>query len=366
MARVVIVDDSRSSLALMERLVGTMGCEVVAFEQSAAGLTWCLENDADVVVVDYVMPPPDGLKVIEALRKTHRHADTPVVMVTTSDSRDVRYMALQMGATDFLAKPVDEVEFVARVRNLVRLSEHQKAIADRSKWLAGEVRKATRTLAEREREAVLFLGRAAEHRDPETGAHLVRMATYSKLVAEGVGMSADEAELVLAAAPLHDVGKIGIPDNILLKPGRLDPDEFETMKTHTTIGSKILEGSTSPLLRTAATIAACHHERFDGTGYPQRLKGGDIPLIGRVVALADVFDALTSRRPYKEEMSFEQALAIIVDGRGSHFDPACVDAFMASLDQVRWVHTRFRDTAADASMETLVAAWKAGATKLAG
>lgn len=330
-ARMVIVDDCLSAVSHLQTLVAKniSHCEAIPFTSSGAALRYCQTNDVDLVVIDYLMPVPNGLQFIEYYRDERHNCDTPIIMVTGEHARDVRYMALQLGATDFLNKPVDEIEFITRVRNLLTLSRHQKAVANRAEWLADEVSKATRSVIERERESILFLCRAAEHRDPETGAHLRRMASYSRLIAHNMGLGNDQADLIFTAAPMHDVGKIGIPDKILLKPGRLAPEEVLIMQRHTTYGAEILAGSTSPLLQLSADIARCHHERMDGTGYPNGLAGAAIPLVGRIVALADVFDALTSKRPYKDAWPMEKALAYVADQAGSHFDPMCVEALMA-------------------------------------
>jgi len=333
--RVVLVDDSESSLTFMAGLIKTLpDCEAVTFQDSAEALAWCGSNDQDLVIVDYIMPSLDGLHFIEALRSNRAKADVPVVMVTSSDVKDVRYMALQLGATDFLTKPVDAIEFLARIRNLLAGYRAHKALGDLSQWLGSEVRKATQRLVEREREAILFLARTAEHRDPETGRHLVRMAEYSRLIALRQGLSPEDVEFIFTAAPLHDVGKVGIPDNILLKPGPLSEDEARTMRRHAEYGAAILAGSTSPLLQLAAEIAHCHHERVDGQGYPRGLCGEEIPLAGRIVALADVFDALTSHRPYKQPWSLDRACAYIESQRDRHFDGVCVDALFNAIASV--------------------------------
>ncbi len=194
-----------------------------------------------------------------------------------------------------------------------------------------------------ERETIFCLSRAAEYRDPETGAHILRMAHYSRHIARHMGLSVAQQDLLLQAAPMHDIGKVGTPDTILLKPGRLDDAEFAIMKQHAVIGYEILVASSSPLLQAAAEIAHTHHEKFDGSGYPRGLVGEAIPLFGRIVAVADVFDALTSVRPYKKAWSIEQALALLHEGKGKHFDPACVDAFLCEWDEVLKIKQRFVD-----------------------
>jgi response regulator RpfG family c-di-GMP phosphodiesterase len=255
----------------------------------------------------------------------------------------VRYRALDVGASDFLTKPVDKIEFLARASNMLALSDVRKKLADRAAWLADEVHKATSEILQRERETVIRLSKAAEYRDPETGAHILRMAHFSELIAKGLGLSAVDQELLLEAAPMHDIGKVGIADNILLKPGRLTPDEFEIMKQHAIFGYEILKGSSSRVLQAGADIARAHHEKFDGSGYPNGLRGDSIPIFSRIVAVADVFDALTSERPYKEAWPLEQAVEHLRSNAGSHFDPACVEAFLAQWSVVLEIRQRFTE-----------------------
>jgi putative two-component system response regulator len=230
---------------------------------------------------------------------------------------------------------------------MLALRASQKNLAQRACLLAEQVARAenaTRAVAARERETLLCLGRAAEHRDPETHQHVTRMSNYSRLIALRMGLSVEEAELVLLAAPLHDIGKLGTPDNILLKPGPLTPGEFEIMKQHTVIGAGILSHGDSAVLKAGAEIALAHHEKFDGSGYPHGLKGDRIPLLARIVAVADVFDALTSERPYKAAWPVARALASLHEGKGSHFDPACVEAFVDVLDEALEIKARYQDS----------------------
>jgi putative two-component system response regulator len=267
----------------------------------------------------------------------------PVVMITANDQKQLRYRALDQGANDFLTKPVDKVEFLARTRNMLIVSDARKQLADRAAWLAEEVRKATAEILDREQETVIRLCRAAEYRDPETGAHILRMAHYSRLIAKQLRLSPEDQELLLQAAPLHDIGKVGIADKILLKPGRLDSDEFALMKQHAMFGHELLKGSSSRVLQAGADIACGHHEKFDGSGYPSGLKGQDIPIFSRIVAVADVFDALTSERPYKKAWSLEAAVDFLRAGAGSHFDPDCINAFLEVWDEAMVVRERFTE-----------------------
>ncbi|APR03897.1 HD domain-containing phosphohydrolase [Thauera chlorobenzoica] len=341
---VVIVDDTPLNLTLMTKLIGRLpGAIPVPFDSALEGLAWCDTSDPDLVIVDYRMPGMDGLEFIRQLRARRDRDDLPILMVTASDDRRVRYEALEYGANDFLTKPFDTHEFEPRVRNMLKLRDAHLATRQRAASLAAEVRRATAAILERERETITRLARAAEFRDPETGAHIQRMSHYSALIARALGYPEEFAEAILMAAPMHDVGKLGIPDDILLKAGKLSADEFAVMQRHPRIGYDILKDSSSSILRLGATIALSHHEKLDGSGYPQGLAGEAIPLAGRIVAVADVFDALTSVRPYKPAWRFSRAVALLRTGRGSHFDPRCVDAFLHRWSDVLAIHARFRD-----------------------
>ena len=342
--QVLIVDDTEINLILFDALVMKIGeTKSTTFSSASAGLAWAQSNDPDLVIVDYMMPELDGIEFIRRLRETPGKQDVPILMITANDQKPVRYRALDVGATDFLTKPIDKIEFLARATNLLALSDGRKKLADRAEWLAEEVRKATSEIVKRERETVIRLSKAAEYRDPETGAHIQRMAHYSELIARGLGLSVADQELLLEAAPMHDIGKVGIADHILLKPGRLTPEEFELMKSHAIYGYEILQGSSSKVLQAGADIARAHHEKFDGSGYPHGLQGQQIPIFSRIVAVADVFDALTSERPYKKAWPLEQASEYIKANAGTHFDPTCVAAFFEHWDGVLEVRQRFAD-----------------------
>ncbi|GAB4214797.1 MAG: two-component system response regulator [Rhodoferax sp.] len=333
--RVAVVDDVQMNVTLMQHLVRRLPeAQPVCFTEAPKALQWCLDNDPDLLVVDHMMPEMSGIELVQAFRQ--RYADTPVLMVTANSDVSLRHQALQSGVTDFLNKPVDAVEFVARARNMLALRRSHR-------HLASEVRRATAQLVAQERETIFCLARAAEYRDPETGAHIQRMAHFARLIARNLGCTQDEQDLILQAAPMHDVGKVGTPDAILLKPGRLTPDEFAIMKQHAAIGHRILSEHQSRLLQAAAEIAHTHHEKFDGSGYPRGLAGTAIPLFGRITAVADVFDALTSERPYKKAWSLEAASAFLREGAGQHFDPACVDAFFAVWDEVLAIRAAYQD-----------------------
>ena len=340
--KIVIIDDAQMNVTLLQHLVRKLpDCESVCFTDPVAGLKWCLANEPDLLIVDYMMPQLSGTELTKQFRA--RYPDIPVLMVTANHETELRYLALQIGVTDFLNKPLDNTEFLARAKNMLALRRSNKLLADRAVLLAEEVRKATAKIIEREQETIFCLARAAEYRDPETGAHIQRMAHYSKHIARILALPAEQQDLLLESAPMHDIGKVGTPDIILLKPGKLTEAEFAIMKQHAVIGYEVLNASNSPLLKVAAEIAHTHHEKFDGSGYPRGLKGADIPLFGRIVAVADVFDALTSERPYKKAWSIEQATQLMKEGAGKHFDPECVDAFFKGFDEVLSIKNEFMD-----------------------
>ncbi len=333
--RVLIVDDSRSSLAMIGAIVKqATTAEIDSFLSPREALARCDATQYDLVLVDHVMPEMDGVEFTAALRARANYQLVPIVMVTSDTGRQTRIDAIQAGATDFVHKPFDPTELQARVANLLNLRQAQVELADRAAWLAREVERATAHLLAREEEVIWRLARAIEYRDGDTGEHVSRVAQISQLIAEGIGLGAQRCRMIYLAAPLHDIGKIGIADAILGKPGKLTPEELAIMREHVTIGARILERGSSELIRTAELIAQSHHERWDGTGYPDRLSGTDIPIEARVVAIADVFDALCSERPYKKAWPVEKAYAEIVASSGSHFDPACVAAFEAKWPEI--------------------------------
>jgi putative two-component system response regulator len=321
--------------------LGDHYCEI--FSDPEHGLAWCLDRTPDLIIVDYMMPHLDGLEFIRQCRNAPALQDCPILMVTAAADKTVRYAALETGATDFLTKPIDIHEFIPRVRNMLQLRAAMAATNHRANELAVAVREATEEVQMRERETIMRLARAAEFRDPETGSHILRMAHYSATIAQHMGLPDETVDLMLSAAPMHDIGKLGTPDHILLKPGRLTPDEMEIMRQHASIGYEILRNSSSPMLQMAAEIALNHHEKFDGTGYPHGKIGEEIPLTGRIVAVADVFDALTSVRPYKAAWDLERTREHMVAGRGNHFDPLCVDLFLDNWNEVLEIRSIYQD-----------------------
>ncbi len=347
---VMVVDDQSTGRAILEQVVRTLDDRVVVegFARPVDAVVWAARHVADLVLVDFMMPDMDGIELVGRLRSLPGYQHVPIVMITGQDDKKVRYAALDAGITDFLTKPVDARECLARCRNLLTLRRQQLALEDKRRLLEGMVDEATREIREREKETLLRLARAGEFRDEETGYHLIRMARYSRLIANAIGLERDDAETIELAAPLHDIGKIGIPDGILLKPARLDEGEWSTMQRHPVIGHEILKGSASKYVRMGALIALGHHERYDGKGYPSGLDGDHIPLCAPIVAVDDVYHALTSLRPYKKAWKPADALDYVKAQSGKHFDPRLADAFLGVSERVLEVQRDLQDPSAEA------------------
>jgi putative two-component system response regulator len=328
-AHIVIVDDQLANVALLQQLLDRWGYDnVVATTDSSDVVELCRATEPDLVLLDLHMPDPDGFQILEALGDLMEgQSRLPILVLTADMAPAARHRALSLGARDFLTKPFDPTEVQLRVANLLEMRRLHLEQQGQNEALAARVRERTRDLEEARFEVVDRLALAAEYRDDNTQEHARRIGRTSGLIAERLGLGPETRELLVRAAPLHDVGKIGIPDAILLKPARLTPEEFEVIKGHARIGGELLGGGRSPLLQMAREIALTHHERWDGTGYPSGLTGDLIPLVGRIVSVADVFDALTHTRPYKEAWPIEQAVAEICESSGLQFDPAVVDAF---------------------------------------
>jgi len=332
---VIVVDDQSVSRVILSELVRSISDDITAeaFADPVDALAWIRTHPVDLVLTDFKMPHMDGVEFTRWMRQMPGCIDVPLVVITCVLSRTVRYRALEAGATDFLTKPIDHVECRARCQNLLKLRQQQVVIRNRAEWLEGEVREATRAVELREKETLFRLARAGEYRDEDTGNHVLRVARFARLIGESLCLDPAFIEILEQAAPMHDIGKIGIPDRILLNPNRLNRDEWEIMKSHSRIGYEILHDSPSKYLRMGATIAHAHHECFDGSGYPHGLVGEAIPIEARITTVADVFDALTAWRPYKKPWSIDQAIDYLQNERGRKFDPNCVDAFLANRGQ---------------------------------
>ena len=338
--KIVSIDDNQNNLFLIEAICSDMGLNVKSFDDSLNALVYCLQNEVDMILVDFMMPNLNGLQFIEEFRKNKKHI--PIIMITAvGDDENVHKKAFDLGANDFLNKPVNAVIFQARILNLLTNHQNRILLEDRAKLLQQEVEKATKSLVDREHETLQILGKTAEYKDPETASHVARVAKYSKLLAREYGLSQKEQDIIFYAAPFHDLGKVGIEDKILLKPGKLDEDEFKIMKTHAQIGYEILKNSKSEYLQAGAVIALTHHEKWDGSGYPNALTSENIHVFGRIVSIADVFDALTSFRPYKKAWSFEEALKYLDDKSGKDFDPKMVEIFKNKIDEVKEIYNSY-------------------------
>jgi two-component system response regulator RpfG len=342
---VVIIDDEFTSRVILEKIVLSIQKNVVAksFAEAVTALAWIKENTPDLIIVDYLMSGLSGLEALQQMRLIYSLEGVPIVVVTASEERNIKYQALESGATDFITKPIDPYECRVRCRNMLNLRLQQKIILNHSHFLEQRVEDATKQIRSREQETLFRLAKAGEYRDEETGNHILRMARYSRLIAEELGLISDHCGLIELAAPMHDIGKIGIPDHILQKPGKLSPEELVIMKTHPLIGFQILQDSPSKYLMMGATIALSHHEKYDGSGYPHGKRGDDIPLEARIVAVADVYDALTSNRPYKKAWTNEDSLAYLTSNSGKHFDPACVEAFVAQYSKIIQIQNQLQD-----------------------
>jgi putative two-component system response regulator len=328
-ARLLVVDDEPANVRLMQRLLERAGyTQLRSTSDSREALDLYREFEPDLVLLDLHMPHMDGFAVMAGLAAAASDdAYLPILVLTADITQKARERAFLLGASDFVGKPFEQMEVLLRIRNLLRVRFLHLQSRQQNQMLEERVRIRTEALEEAKLEVVERLARAAEFRDDDTGQHTRRVGDMSARIALALGRSLEEAELIRRAAPLHDVGKIGIPDAVWLKPGRLTDQERTMLEQHTEIGARILSGSRSPILRLAEQIARTHHERWDGTGYPHRLEGDAIPLAGRITAVADVFDVLAHPRPHKKAWPLEKAVAEIVEQAGRHFDPEVVAAF---------------------------------------
>lgn len=334
-ARILVIDDEPMNLKILGSLLSSQGYEQVKLVQDPReALDLYKEVRPDLILLDIFMPHLNGYQLMAQLNALNDPLLPPIIIISAQTSREFRLKALSAGARDFVGNPFDRAELLMRVRNLLDAHLAHRLVHDQKAVLEEMVRIRTEELSYSRLEVARRLGQAAELKDGDTGMHIIRVSRTSALLARYHGWSAADCELMLHASPMHDVGKIGIPDAILLKPGKLDSHEWEIMKTHTTLGENILRDDENDFLHMAAVIALSHHEKWDGSGYPQGLSGNAIPEAARIVAVADVFDALISPRPYKGAWPFEKAVAYIADNGGIHFDPAVADSFMDHLPEI--------------------------------
>ncbi|RAV23135.1 HD domain-containing phosphohydrolase [Paenibacillus contaminans] len=337
LSKILIVDDQAYNITLLERILVRAGFKHIYSIQDPRSITVSFtEIDPDIVLLDMHMPEMDGLEVLRFIREQNEPDEFfPVLMLTADVTPEAKQKGLQAGVNDYLTKPYNRTEVILRIHNLLKTRQLYLQIQQHKSHLEERVRERTEELQKAKIEILQLLGRASEYRDDMTGRHTLRVGKLSGLIAGRLGLSEDHADMVRMAAPLHDIGKIGIPDQILLKPGRFEPGEFEQMKAHTRIGASILEESSFAVLKLACIIAKSHHEKWDGTGYPEGLKEEGIPIEARIVALADFYDALTHERPYKRAWSQEEAVAEVKKQCGFHFDPKVVDAFLGLYEEER-------------------------------
>jgi putative two-component system response regulator len=361
-ATIMIVDDEPINIKVVRKYLREEGYQhFITTTQSSQANEIIRRELPDVVLLDIIMPQVSGLEILKTMRGDTRLQHIPVLILTASGETEVKLKALELGVTDFLTKPVEVSELLLRVRNALLIKAHHDHLANYSVQLEQQVRLRTAELIVSRQEVIRCLARAAEYRDHDTGNHVVRVGRFAAIIARQLGFDQERLELLEQAAMLHDVGKIGIPDAILLKPGKLDCREWEMMQNHCKFGGNIIQGMpddelqsglddmelpnwcVSPVLMMASTIARTHHEKWDGSGYPSGFAGENIPIEGRITAVADVFDALSSRRPYKPSFPRTKCLAILEEGRGTHFDPKVLDAFFACIDQIIAVQNELAD-----------------------
>ena len=343
-ASIMVVDDEYSNVKLLEKMLNAMGyCNVVCTQDPCNVVSLYKKYDSDLILLDINMPKLDGYAVMEQLSKLTDGNLPPILILTAQDMQSYRQRALDSGARDFVTKPFNVDELMSRVRNMLEVQMAHKYMAMQNIILENKVQERTQVINSTRLQIVRHLGRAAEYRDNETGLHIIRMSKIAVVLGKAVGMDEQQCELLLNASPMHDIGKIGIPDHILLKPGKLNATEWEIMQTHAQIGADILAGDDSDLMIMAREIALTHHEKWNGKGYPNNLNKENIPLVGRITSLADVFDALTSERPYKSAWPIDKAVNLISEESGQHFDPELVDVFLAELPQIIDINEKYAE-----------------------
>jgi len=365
MKHVLFLDDEQSVLDSLRRTLRSERgqWDMTFVDRPSRALEILASHPFDAVISDLRMPEMNGLELLAQLQRQEHTKDIPVVILTGEADRALKREALDRGAADLLNKPVDRDDLIARVRSVLRLKAYQDELRSTNERLEEMVRERTQQLVASRREIIWRLAKAAEYRDEETGHHVIRVACYSRAIARGLGADKEFVDTLFLAAPLHDVGKIAIPDAILRKPGRLESEEWQTMQTHAELGAEILgegmcvrslleelgfersgdvpQDTQNAILNMARTIAMTHHEKWDGGGYPQGLRGEEIPLESRIVAIADVYDALRSPRPYKKAFSEDEALNILAEGAGAHFDPSVYAAFIEVLADIREIEAAY-------------------------
>ena len=334
-AKILVVDDEAANVLVLRKMLESRGyVNIVTTQDPTQTLKLYKEHESDLILLDINMPVMDGYEVMKHLCEECNNVLPPILVLSAQHTQSFRQRALDNGALDYVTKPFNAEELLSRVHNLLSVEMANKYMRLQNEILEQKVQERTNDLHNTRLQVVRRLGLAAEYRDNETGLHIIRMSKMAVVIAQAAGLDEKECDLLLNAAPMHDIGKIGIADHILLKPGKFEPEEWKEMQTHAQIGANILSGDDSDLMRMAHDIALTHHEKWDGNGYPNGLKGDEIPLVGRITAIADVFDALTSVRPYKKAWTVEDAVKLIKDESGKHFEPRLVDIMVEKLDQI--------------------------------
>jgi putative two-component system response regulator len=334
--KVLIVDDTPANIDVLRKTLAPQQLEIAVALNGEAALKLAPKFLPDLILLDIRMPGIDGYETCRRLKEKEITRKAPVIFISAnSDTKDI-VEGFHVGGVDYITKPFRQEEVVARVQSHLELSGLKNKLEEKVLKRTGQLNKSRLEILQR-------LVKTSEFKDNETGLHIRRMSLYSALLGKAHGLDEEKCELLLNASPMHDLGKVGIPDRILLKPGKLDHEEWEIMKTHTTIGGEILAGGSSELLQMAETIALTHQEKWDGSGYPKGLAGEEIPLEGRITALADVFDALTSERPYKKAWSVEKSVNLIEEESGKHFDPELAAVFLQILPEILKVKERFKE-----------------------
>ncbi|MEN3009068.1 HD domain-containing phosphohydrolase [Pseudothermotoga sp.] len=345
-ARILCVDDEVKNLKLLEAILSSQGYEIVFAYDGQETLEKLSKERFDLVILDLLMPNMDGFETCRRIRQSQFAKGVPIIIVTVLSDYDSRIRCLEAGANDFLTKPIDAAEVILRVRNLLKVKEYELFLKEYNERLETQLAERTMELKQAYINTVSILTKIAAYKDEETANHLKRVSQYCRLMASHLSFSSEEIERIALASMAHDVGKVAIPSEILLKGGSLSKEEFELMKTHTTIGANILRSSTILMFQVAERIALTHHENWDGTGYPQGLHGEQIPIEGRIMKIADVYDALRNRRPYKPELDHETAFRIILEGdkksSPSHFDPNILKIFEMHHLEFSQIYEQFK------------------------
>jgi putative two-component system response regulator len=343
MQKILLCDDELMNRKLASKILKKEGFEVVEAENGAIAIEILQSETFDLILMDLMMPVMDGYEATKIIKSDVKLLNIPLIVISALSDKSAITKALELGANEYVTKPFDIIEFRLRIKNAIRLGSYHTLLEEEVTKKTEALQDALNEVIKSEKDIISILGKTAEFRDNETSAHTLRVGEMAALLAEKFGWTSSQIELMRLAAPMHDMGKVGIADNILLKPGKLEADEFEIMKTHATIGYTILSQKDTPLLHLAAEIAQTHHEKYNGKGYPNALSGEEIPLSGAIVAVVDVFDALLSERPYKKAFTLEKTLDIIKNDSGTHFHPEVVAHFFDAIDEILEIRASLQD-----------------------